>query len=454
MTTLADQGNSPLGSKTYIMRFRFLEGIIGGHRMAIRLAIFGLGRVGLPLALSLAKHGCNVIGCDIDEQLIERLRRAEMPFLEEGGDALLKGCVNKNFYPLTSAKYAVENADIIIITLGTPVDENQNPVFNQIESVFEEIMPYLSTGQLIVLRSTVSPGTTEHLCRYLEEHTTYEVGRDIFLAFCPERIAEGVALRELEEIPQLVGALDSQSAERAEKVFRMLTPTVLKSDARSVELAKLFGNMYRYIHFAIANEFMILAESHGCDIHEVRRLVNEGYKRGGLAKPGLTGGPCLSKDGFFLTSTVPFPELIASAKKINESIPSYLLGQVKQRIPLDGKTVAILGMAFKRNIDDTRNALSSKIKKLLLTEGAVVLLHDPYTHPGDLDSILGKVDVAIFAINHDAYHNLTAGELAGKLKPGAVVCDVWNIFNTGKIVFSKEDVGPERTEANRQVVLE
>lgn len=401
-----------------------------------RISVVGIGRVGLPLALALAEKEFFVHGVDVDKNKVLFVNSGKMPFIEEGADALLTKHIGINFIATTDFQFATENSDIIILTLGTPVDEHLNPIFTQIEAVIRNIVHSLHEGQLIVLRSTVSPGTTEYIKRYIEANTNLKVGINIFLGFCPERIAEGKSLEEIPLIPQIIGTLDNESAQKAEELFKKLTPRVIHTDARSAELAKLYCNMYRYINFAIANEFMMIAEQHGRDVYEIINLVNKDYKRGGLKSPGFTAGPCLYKDGFFLVSKTPFAELITTAWKINESVPSYLIEEIKKQTTLINKKVAILGLAFKKNIDDNRNSLSYKAKKIFLAEGAKVAMHDPFIEPGDLNKVLKDADIVMIAMDHDAYKKLTLEKIGEQTNKETIVCDIWNIFGTGK-VFNK-----------------
>jgi UDP-N-acetyl-D-mannosaminuronic acid dehydrogenase len=401
---------------------------------AERVAVVGLGRVGLPLALVLAERGCEVHGIDVDAGRLDALRAGRMPFLEEGAQALLDAHLGQRFVP-TDDLATIARVRAIVITLGTPVDDHNNPVFLPIENLFRKIVPHLGAGQLIVLRSTVSPGTTEYLARLIERSTSFRVGRDVFLAFCPERIAEGRSVPELPEVPQIVGGVDAASGAEAARFFRLVTPEIREVDARSAELAKLFCNMYRYVDFAVANEFMMIAEQHGRDIHPIVDAINRGYKRGGLKTPGLTGGPCLYKDGFFLTDKIPFNELISSAWKINETVPAYLVERAKRMKRLEGSKAAVLGLAFKRNIDDTRNSLAFKLRKILLAEGADVHVHDPFLPSETAEDALRDADLVFFAMNHDAFRALTPDVLRRHVKADALVCDVWNLLETGRIHF-------------------
>ena len=408
-----------------------------------KIAIIGIGRVGLPLGLFLASKGFHVYGIDLSEEYVAGIEKGEMPFIEKGADEVLRAEVGKRFFPTTDMAVARE-CKYVIMTLGTPVDEHMNPVHGQIEAVISDLCPHLNSGSLIILRSTVSPGTTEHISRHIKEHTQFTVGDDIYLAFCPERIAEGNSLEELEEIPQIVGGAEEKSTAMAAEFFERFLDLVLPTDARSAELAKLFCNMYRYIDFAVANEFMMLAHQYDRPIHDIVSLVNTGYKRGGLKSPGLTGGPCLYKDGFFLLSKTPFTELIYASWKINEGVPAFLLQKIAATVDLDRQVFAILGLSFKKNIDDSRNSLSYKLKKLIHQDGHEVLLHDPYLEPGDLEDIVRRADVIIVAVNHDEYRD-RLGDMVGWAKPDAVFCDVWNLFQTNKICFSAASVKPSQS---------
>lgn len=407
------------------------------HRQTdLTVAIVGIGRVGLPLAIFFADRGLKVIGLDTDQNKVNIITKGQMPFLEEGADELLKKYINNNLTVTTNFAEVVK-AKVIILTLGTPVDENMNPSLVQIDKALESIKPHLKKGQLLILRSTVSPGTTDYVSAYLNE-IGFKVGVDYFLAFCPERIAEGKSLIELSTLPQIIGGAEKNSATKAAEFFKSVDIEVNISDAVSAELAKLFTNMYRYINFAIANEFMILAGNHRRDIYKIVDLVNKNYKRGGLALPGLTGGPCLFKDGFFLVGDVPFADLITTSWKINESIPLFLIKKVRERAKLQGKKTVILGLAFKAEIDDIRESLAFKVKKALERERAKVFLHDPYVpgYQNDLDETLKGADLIFLATNHNYYRQMDIAKVRKLVSKDCVVCDVWNVFKTNKIIFT------------------
>ncbi|MGI8419345.1 MAG: nucleotide sugar dehydrogenase [Candidatus Levyibacteriota bacterium] len=408
------------------------------------IAIIGIGRVGLPFALVLADSGYIVYGIGRDKAKIDTLLQGIMPFKEEGIESLKKH-IGKEFIPTTSYE-PISEANIIILTLGTPIDENMNPVLDQINITMEKLTKYLKKGQLIILRSTLSPNTTRYVKEALELQTKFKVGRDIYLAYCPERIAEGKAIDEIRELPQIVGGIDPISSRRAANFFSSFQVKCHITDAKSAELAKLFSNMYRYISFAIANEFMVLAESYNRNIHEIVDLVNTGYKRGGLALPGLTAGPCLFKDGFFLINENPFSDLISMSWKINETIPLFLVKKLRERINVKGKKVVILGLAFKPEIDDIRESLSFKIRKALLREHAKVVLHDPYVknYQGqpvlkDLPEAIEKADAIIIATRHNMYIK-NKSKILKAISKDTYICDIWNVFGINKLVFTANQV--------------
>jgi UDP-N-acetyl-D-mannosaminuronic acid dehydrogenase len=407
------------------------------------VGVIGIGRVGLPLALIIASKGHTVYGITRNQAKIDSLNKGEMPFIEQGKD-LLKKYINKTFF-ISSDYAAVKKSDILILTLGTPIDESMNPVLDQINSAIESMSPYLKNGQLIILRSTVSPKTSLYVKDQIELSTKFKIGKDLFLAFCPERIAEGDSIRELLTIPQIVGGVDAISTKKAKDFFESLGIKCFTTDATSAELAKLFSNMYRYISFAIANEFMLIAEDYNKNIHEIVGLVNKGYKRGGLALPGLTAGPCLFKDGFFLINDNPYLDLITASWKINESLPLFLVKKVKEKINLKKKKVLILGLAFKPEVDDIRESLSFKIRKSLLREHANIILHDPFVKEytkqevtGNLDLALRNVDVIIVATKHNLYVK-EKNIILKNLGKNVVICDVWNLFGVNKLVFTAGD---------------
>ena len=399
----------------------------------MKVAVVGIGRVGLPLAMHFASNGVQAYGIDIDKEKIAGLLSGRMPFIEKGAPELLKQVAGKTFFP-TDDFSKVSECDAVILTLGTPVDEFLNPDFSQITRSLSAISKHLKKGQTLILRSTVSPGSTEYVKAYIEGQTGFEVGKDFYVAFCPERIAEGRALEELRSLPEIIGGVDEESTKRAVAVFKALKEEVYPTTAINAELLKLFTNMYRYINFGIANEFMVIAEEWGANIYEIVELSNKNYPRGGTKSPGFAAGPCLFKDGFFLMEKIPFPDLISAAWKVNETLPAYLIGKAKKLKPIKGKKCAILGMSFKANSDDTRASLSYKAKKIFEKELAVVRTHDVYIDGPDFSNAISGADFLMIATAHDEYKK-PVEEYKKRLAKGAVIIDVWNVFGKKSAVF-------------------
>src|SRR4029079_4379876 len=287
---------------------------------------------------------------------------------EHGADALLPRVLETGRLVLSWDPAMMGRTSSLIVVVGTPVDEFLGPSMTIFERTVGEIAPHLREGALVILRSTVYPGTTEYVTQRLAEQ-----GNTVDVAFCPERIAEGYALQELSTLPQIIGADSDRAAERATAVFAQLGPNTIRTSSKEAELAKLFTNTWRYMKFAVANQFFTIADQAGVDYTNVLRAIREDYPRAAdLPGPGFAAGPCLFKDTMQLSAFTSdhFP-LGQAAMQINEGLPAYIVSALERRYGgLQGRTVGILGMAFKSESDDTRASLSYKLRKLLSWAGA------------------------------------------------------------------------------------
>jgi UDP-N-acetyl-D-mannosaminuronic acid dehydrogenase len=384
----------------------------------------GGGHVGLPLSLALADAGMRVVVYDTNEQTVERIRRGEMPFRETGADELLARILPTGRLTLTSDPSVLRGAPIVIVVIGTPIDEFLNPSMTLFDRVIDQMAPHISDGALVVMRSTVYPGTTERVARMLAER-----GLDVDVACCPERIAEGHALEELKNLPQIVGADQDAAGDRAAQLFARLGAETVRTTTREAELAKLFTNAWRYMKFAIANQFLMIAHQSGADYNAILHAIRHDYPRAiDLPGPGFAAGPCLLKDTMQLASfTADHFPMGQSAMQINEGLPAYIVDSMSHRFGgLEGKTVGILGMAFKSESDDVRASLSYKLRKLLLWAGAKVLCTDPYVDDErlvDIDQVLASSDILVLGAPHRAYKAL---DLEGR-----EVVDVWGAMPAG-----------------------
>src|SRR5712664_1000463 len=336
----------------------------------------GCGHVGLPLALSLAECGYRVGINDIDEQKIELVAAGRVPFREAGAEELLAKLLPTGRLELSPDPAMLRRTRIVILVIGTPIDEFMNPSVRIFDRVLDELTPHVQHGSLIVLRSTVFPGTSETVERRLRA-----AGIEADVAFCPERIAEGHALEELRTLPQLVGVNSDAAFTKARTLFeRMGVVSVVRTTPLEAELAKLLTNTWRYMKFAIANQFFQIVSRSGVDYNRVLTAIRQDYPRAAdLPGPGFAAGPCLLKDTMQLSAFTPdrFP-MGQAAMQINEGLPNYIVDSLDTRRPLAGRTLGILGMAFKGESDDPRASLSYKLRKLALFRGATVLCTDPY----------------------------------------------------------------------------
>jgi len=389
--------------------------------------IGGAGHVGLPLAIVFASKGLRVLAYDINEQALETIKKGALPFMEHGAGPLLRSALKSGRLLLSSNPEDMAGASTVIITIGTPVDEFMNPDTKVMKRCVDELLPTLSNGQLVVLRSTVYPGTTQWLDNYFKSKK-----RRMHLAFCPERIIQGYAIEELQRLPQMVSGATREAEDKAAKLFEKIAPEVVRLSPMEAEFAKLFNNAYRYIQFAITNQFYMIANSSGVDYERVLQGMKKDYPRAaGMPGAGFAAGPCLLKDTMQLAafSDNQF-SLGHAAMTINEGLVLYIVGQMEKKFRLDQMTVGLLGMSFKADSDDARASLSYKLKKVLQFHAKNVLTTDPYvtTDPDllPLKEVVRRSDLLVLCVPHLAYKNLSV-----KRKP---LVDIWGFFGKGTLV--------------------
>jgi nucleotide sugar dehydrogenase len=384
----------------------------GAPEVALDVVVLGGGgHVGLPLSLAFAKAGLRVGIVDIAEATLERIGRGEMPFLETGADELLAELIPTGRIELSASSEMLQRTLQVIVVVGTPIDEFLNPSMTVFQRTVDQISAHLQPGTLVILRSTVYPGTSEYLAGAFQAQSC-----DVQIAFCPERIAEGHALEELSSLPQIVGADDAAAGDRAEKLFRNLTSDIIRVSTKEAELAKLFTNAWRYMKFAVANQFFAIAHSSGVDYNHVQHAIRTDYPRAAdLPSPGLAAGPCLLKDTMQLAAfTADHFQLGQSAMQVNEGLPAYMVEAMQRRFgSLKGKTIGLLGMAFKAESDDIRSSLSYKLRKLLVWSGARVLCTDPYVDDPrlvPLDKVVAEAEILVLGVPHRVYRDAKLGD--------------------------------------------
>lgn len=367
----------------------------------------GCGHVGLPLGLAFAARGHQVDLLDTCGERVAQVNAGHMPFQEDGADALLRQHAASGLLRATTDPAVLEDADAIIVTIGTPVDEYLDPSVGEFDRSVREILTRVRPGQLLVLRSTLFPGMTDRLARQLES-----LGRqDVDLAYCPERIVQGKSLVELAQLPQIIGGTTQRAAARAAGLFELICPKVIFLKPIEAELAKLFCNAWRYINFAISNQFYLMARHFEADFHRVYAAMREDYPRmQSVARPGFAAGPCLLKDTMQLGAFNHGSFVLGqAAMMINEGLPYLVVQDIKRSYPLENMTVGLLGMAFKPNSDDARSSLSYKLRKVLLLECRRVLCSDPFVPDATLtplDEVLQQADLIVVGVPHDCYRGL------------------------------------------------
>jgi UDP-N-acetyl-D-mannosaminuronic acid dehydrogenase len=401
--------------------------------MSYDVAIVGLGRVGLPLALSFADRGLEVLGVDLEPERLEAIRASRMPFGETGCDALLARVTGSGRMHLTGRTEDAARAADVVLTLGTPSFSHVEIDISEIRSALDDLLPVIRDDHLLVLRSTVAPGTTEWVAGYVERRR----GLRPAVAHVPERIAAGRFLEEIATLPCIIGSTDERAAERAEHLFSVFGAPVEHTTPVQAELAKIWTNILRYTNFALPNLLMMDCEQYEANVFEVIDLINRDYPRGGMAPPGFTAGSCLRKDFAFSEERSNAPGMLLAVSRVNESVPRFLVEGMKRRLgPLTGRKVAVLGLAFKRDTDDERDSLSHKLVRLLERELADVAVHDPHVGrpTGSFDDAISDAEAVVVATNHSVFSRPgLLHVIADTAARDCLIVDPWNAFGAGQV---------------------
>ncbi len=405
--------------------------------------MIGLGRVGLPLALSFADRGVRVLGIDHDPAVLSALRSGRMPFEESGTQEMLERVLAGGRMELAERAVEAARSDDIVITIGTPSFSHIESDLRQVRAAVDDLLPMLRGGHALILRSTIAPGTTEFVAGYLEKQRGLRVGEDLFVAHAPERIAAGRFLEEISTLPCIIGGVDDASTERAAATFSVFGAPIVKTTPVQAELAKIWTNILRYATFALPNLLMMDCERYGANVFEVIELINRDYPRGGIAMPGMTAGTCLRKDFAFSEERSAAPGMLLAVSRVNESVPLFLVEGIKRRVgSLSSRKVAVLGLTFKRDTDDERDSLSPKLIRLLERELADVAVCDPHAHSPTqpLEQAVRDADVVIVATNHSEFEGPgVRSEIVSRAGADCLLVDPWNVLGTGQVfLFAAE----------------
>ncbi len=426
--------------------------------MSIGVAVVGFGYVGSSVGAVLADKRYQVTGIDTRSEIVDGINRGEVTINEPGLGDLVKQSVADGHLKATTDIAAVTENDVIIVTVGTPMADFE-PDTSQVAAACRDIAQHLRKGHLVILKSTVPPFTTEEMVLPILESSGLEVGKDFFLAFCPERLAEGKALRELQMLPIVVGGVDAASTEKAAEFWEeaLGLPTIRVANARTAELSKLADNLWIDLNIAVGNELALLSEKLDIDVLEVIEAANslpKGRHHVNILLPSVgVGGSCLTKDPWFVDHMAKNHDielhLPATGRNINDSMPRHTVRLIEEGLEAAGKrladsTVTVLGLAFKDNTGDIRLTPTKPVVAFLEESGCNLRVFDPLVTDDDiktitdiapspdLESALAGADCVAFLAGHDDFRRLTIAELAAAA-PGAVVVDGRMYFSRGHI---------------------
>jgi len=377
----------------------------------------GAGRVGLPLALVLAEQGFKVNIIDSDIGRVAQINNRVMPFSEIGAQEILTATSEHQLAAVTDLS-SIKESEVCILVIGTPVLENGRPGTDALFELVQEIKLYLNNVKILILRSTVFPGVTTKIKELLSENKI-----EIEVAFCPERLVEGNAIYELRNLPQIIGVETSKGYDLASEIFKRVSPEVLRTSTEEAEISKLFANSLRYLQFGIANEFFEICIDKNINWENVWHALKYKYPRAdALPKPGFAAGPCLVKDtqqlDYYFDGNF---KLGKSVLEINENFPDFLISKLMEKIDISDKTIGILGMTFKGGIDDFRDSLSFRLKRILESKVGQVLCSDTHLQKDyfvGTDNLIEQSDIIIIASPHNEYKKIITN------KP---VIDIWRI---------------------------
>ena len=389
----------------------------------MRISVIGLGYIGLPTAAMFANRGHHVIGTDVDDKKVENVNKGVFAIEEPGLLAFLRDAFNTGNL---RASVEIEPCDVFIICVPTPIDDGNKPDLSYVESAGKNIASVLQKGNLVILESTVPPGTTINFLKPILEISGLTAGKDFDLCHCPERVMPGQILKELTENRRLIGGIDTKSSKRAKELYSTFVEgEIYIADPTTAEFTKLAENTFRDVNIALANELALLCEKHNTDIWKVREMANN-HPRVDIHKPGPgVGGHCLPVDPWFLVNGDS--GLITKCREINDGMVEHVEATITANTGQNG-VVAILGTAYKANTEDKRNSPTMKLLGLL--DDFDIRLHDPYVkeHRKSIDEVVEKADTLVLMVDHRDYIDIVPADIL-KLMKGDVVIDTRNFFD-------------------------
>lgn len=385
--------------------------------------IGGAGHVGLPLGLVFSSKNIKVNLIDKNNDFLAKIRKGQMPFLEEGSEKILKRSLQTKKIFTSNKLEDIQNSKYIIVCIGTPVTKKLKPKIHSFINFFKQLRKYLNKDHIVIVRSSVYPGINKKVFEIIKDKCKN-------LSYCPERIVQGQAIKELPKLPQLISGFNQYSEESSGKLFKKICKKIIFTNVLEAELIKLFSNAYRYIHFSISNQFYMICKNENLNFENIRKIMRDGYSRNtNIPSAGFSAGPCLLKDTMQLSSfynnRLP---LGISAMKINQGIPKFIIKELEKKHDLKKKTVGILGLAFKSETDDIRDSLAIELKKILHFKKIKTLISDEYyKNPNNVSKnyLIKNSDIIILAAPHKVYKKI-------KIDKKKIVIDIWGFFEKKK----------------------
>jgi UDP-N-acetyl-D-mannosaminuronic acid dehydrogenase len=399
-----------------------------------QVCVLGLGYIGLPTASTLATHGLQVAGVDVNPRVLNTLRNGELHIHEPGLRTLVQAAFGSG--NLTINEQPVP-ADVFIIAVPTPFDDHKCADLSAVTAAAEAIAPHIRTGNLVILESTSPPRTTVDTLAPILEKSGLRVGEDFHLIYSAERVLPGQILRELIENVRVIGGINKASAQAGYHLYKtFVRGEIILTDATTAEMVKLMENTYRDINIAIANEFARLADRFGIDVWEAIKYANR-HPRVEILRPGPgVGGHCIGVDPWFLVEAAPdLTPLIRTARQVNDAQPEHVVNLVRRIAgELKGRHLALLGLAYKADVDDLRESPAIEVARLLGEAGAAVTAYEPLKDgvevPGvtvepTLEKTLSESEVILLLVAHSSLTALDP-QVVAKLTPSRDIFDMVN----------------------------
>ncbi|WP_167629003.1 nucleotide sugar dehydrogenase [Listeria valentina] len=385
----------------------------------MKIVTIGLGYIGLPTAIMFANHDQEVIGVDVKEDVIKMLNNGHVHLEEPGLEAELKKAVQSGNF---KAQLNVEPADAFIVAVPTPNKDDQYKScdLTYVLDAVKSLVPVLEKGNTVIVESTIAPRTTEDFVKPLIEEAGFEIGKDIFLVHCPERVLPGKILHELKYNNRIIGGVTNACTEAGKKIYSIFVEgELITSSASAAELSKLMENTYRDVNIALANELVKIGEDLDIDALEVIEMANK-HPRVNIHSPGPgVGGHCLAVDPYFIVASTPeTTPLIQTARAINTSMPDFVFTRTKRLMEqIDGKKITVLGVTYKGNVDDIRESPALEITQQLLDDGSYeVSIFDPHVDQAwiekDWKIATRESDLLLVLTDHNEFKTLTEADLS------------------------------------------